>query len=342
MTNFMLFDEAEIAWSPGITVVVGENGTGKSQLLKLGYSVAWTNALMGRSPRQTKEEFQKRLADKLVATARPDSLGCLVSRKQGRNRCDVAVSFDRPFGSDFSFSFATNARSEVKLEKMPTAYAASLPVFVPTREILSFFPGFASSYEERHLEFDETYYDLAKALDATLLRKHSNAVSRMIGDLESVLGGKIRQDAGRFYLYADKAGVGKLEIPLVSEGMRKLALLAYLLMNGMLREGSTLFWDEPESNLNPLLIVILAKVLSNRAGHGFQVVLATHNLFLLREIELARMEGKNSVRYVGLSLEGESATVEQSDDLSGIRTLILLDEELNQSDRYLAAEGPEA
>lgn len=184
MTNFILFDEEEIALSPGITVVVGENGTGKSQLLKLGYSVAWTSSTMGRSSRQTKEDFQKRLADKLVATARPDFLGRLVSRKQCRNQCGVAVSFDRPSGSEFSFSFATNARSEVKLEKMATAYAASLPVFVSTREMLSFFPGFASSYEEPHLEFDETYYDLAKALDATLLRKHSNAVSRMIGDLD--------------------------------------------------------------------------------------------------------------------------------------------------------------
>lgn len=342
MTNFMLFDEAEIAWSPGINVVVGENGTGKSQLLKLGYSVAWTSAAMGRSFRQTKEEFQKRLADKLVATARPESLGRLVSRKQGRNRCDIEVSFDRPPGSDFSFSFATNARSEVKLEKMPAAYAAILPVFVPTREMLSFFPGFASSYEERHLEFDETYYDLAKALDATLLRKHSNAVSRMIGDLESVLGGKIRQDAGRFYLYPDKTGVRKLEIPLVAEGMRKLALLAYLLMNGTLRVGSTLFWDEPESNLNPRLIALLARVLSELAAHGLQVVVATHSLFLLREIALLQRDAKRSVRYVGLSLDGESVKVEQSDLLEGIGTLVLLDEELNQSDRYLAAEGPDA
>lgn len=123
--------------------------------------------------------------------------------------------------------------------------------------------------------------------------------------------------------------------------MRKLALLAYLLMDGTLREGSTLFGDEPESDLNPRLIVILSKVLSNLAGHGLQVVLATHSLFLLREIELARMEGKNSVRYVGLSLEGESVTVEQSDELDGIGTLVLLDEELNQFDRYLAAEGPD-
>jgi predicted ATPase len=124
--------------------------------------------------------------------------------------------------------------------------------------------------------------------------------------------------------------------------LRKLAMLAYLLINGALRGRSTVFWDEPETNLNPKLMVSLAQALVELAEQGYQVMLATHSLFMLREIELAQMQRRARVpaRYIGLALQGETVVVEQGNDVAGIQTLILLDEELNQSDRYLAQGEP--
>lgn len=39
LKNFTVFPTAELEFSPGLNVIVGENGTGKSHLLKLGYAV---------------------------------------------------------------------------------------------------------------------------------------------------------------------------------------------------------------------------------------------------------------------------------------------------------------
>lgn len=336
--NYTVFTDAAIEWSPGMNIIVGENGTGKSQLLKLAYTVAWVSSAQEKAPRQSKDELQKRLADKLVATCRPDSLGRLVSRQQGRNRCDVEVKFANLSDAEFAFSFATNARTEVKMETMAKTYLSAPPIFIPTREMLSIYPGFASLYENQHLEFDETYYDLAKALTGNPHKKHPPKVQQLIDALENLMEGHIRKDGGRFYLFPYKAGTGKVEISLVAEGLRKLAMLAYLLINGSLRGRSTLFWDEPETNLNPKLMVRLAHALVELAEQGFQVVLATHSLFMLREIELIQMQRKTRIpaRFIGLSMEGESVTVEQSEDIAGIQTLVLLDEELHQTDRYLA------
>lgn len=163
-------------------------------------------------------------------------------------------------------------------------------------------------------------------------------VQQLIEALEDLMEGRIRQEGGRFYLFPYKAGTGKVEIPLVAEGLRKLAMLAYLLINGSLKGRGTLFWDEPETNLNPKLMVRLAQALVELAEQGFQVVLATHSLFMLREIELVQRQRKARVpvRFIGLAMNGESAIVEQSKDIAGIQTLVLLDEELHQSDRYLA------
>ncbi|MFO1416253.1 MAG: hypothetical protein U1F28_03715 [Acinetobacter sp.] len=40
-------------------------------------------------------------------------------------------------------------------------------------------------------------------------------------------------------------------MPLIAEGLRKLAMLARLISTGTLLEQDYLFWDEPETNLSP-------------------------------------------------------------------------------------------
>lgn len=340
LNNFTVFPELDLTFSPGLNIVVGENGAGKSHLLKLSYALCAVSSSMGKAARQGKDEWQKRLSDKLVATCRPDYLGRLVSRSRGRNRCDVDVGFAKPQAASFKFSFATNSRSEVRMDALPSATIESPPVFIPTREMLSIYPGFVAAYDDRQLEFDETYYDLAKALAGSAKKKHTAQVTALIDTLESLMDGHIRQEGGRFYLLPNKAGVGKIEIPLLAEGLRKLGMLAYLLINGALRDRGTLFWDEPETNLNPKLMVVAARALFALAQEGYQVVIATHSLFLLRELEIlqAQSKGKHPIRYIGLSRSGEDVRVEQGSDISDIQTLVLLDEELHQSDRYMALE----
>ncbi len=336
-SNFAGFAKADIEWSPGLNLIVGENGTGKSLLLKLAYSLGAVSAEMSKAPSQSKENWQKGIADRLRDTCRPDYLGRLVTRQQGRNRCEVKVDFSRPPGTSYAFTFATNARFEVKLDRPPTGFLDTPPVFIPTREMLSIFPGFAKLYEERHLEFDKTYYDIARALEGSAFKNHSKSEQALIEILEKLMKGQIKLENGRFYLHPNQSGKGAIEMHLVAEGERKIAMLAHLLFNGSLRARGTLFWDEPETNLNPRLITALATALVALVQSGHQVICATHSLFLLREIEILKARSSTSlpVRYIGLAQDGETISVEQSSDIAGIRTLVLLDEELLQSERYL-------
>ena len=77
------------------------------------------------------------------------------------------------------------------------------------------------------------------------------------------------------------------ESNLAAEGHRKVAMLVHLLRNGGITEDSTLYWDEPESSLNPRLIKVLADVFLVLASQGVQVFLATHDYLLSRELSLA-------------------------------------------------------
>src|SRR5437867_960741 len=99
--NLTVFVEANLRFSPQLNVIVGENGSGKSHLLKVAYAVLAASAEEGRKSTSsaptnapTKTLLQTRLAEKLVAVLRPESLGRLARRTQGRERCVLRFGFD--------------------------------------------------------------------------------------------------------------------------------------------------------------------------------------------------------------------------------------------------------
>lgn len=340
--NLTVFSEANLQFSQHLNVIVGENGTGKTHLLKMAYSAmatSWGGRKLTSSLQPTKTLMQTRLADKLVNVFRPESLGRLTRRKQGRERCDIKLNFtNNQF--DFEFSFATNSKTEVTLEKVPEDWLDGASVYLPTRELLTIFPNFVSVYEGHYLEFEETWRDTCLLLGAPLQRgPREKRIQELLKPIESAMGGTIELDTnGRFYL---KNESGRFEMPLVSEGQRKLAMLARLIATGVLLDKGSLFWDEPEANLNPLLIKQVAQSIISLSKAGIQVFLATHSLFLLRELEILMTNNHNekvSPRFFGLHFSDSSVMVKQGNTIDEIGNITALDEDLAQSDRFLNSE----
>ncbi len=331
-SEFSLFSRADMRFTNALNVIIGENSSGKSHLLKLAYVVNALQSETGRDqPQKLNYRLEERIAEKLVAVFRPEYLGNLVNRHAGRSRCRVDARFE---SHALQFSFAPNSRKKVTLEQHAQSQTIPAPVLLPPKEAISLFPSLIGSYERRELILDETYYDLCQKFLATPLKPGQlKGVSTLITELEIILKGKIILEQGRFLIKtADK---GKLEIGLLAEGLRKIAQLAYLLINGSLRRGCTLFWDEPDSNLNPKLIRKVAGALVATANFGIQVVIATHSLFLLRELELL-IAGRNMpTLYTGLECHNSGVTVRQAEDIEDLPSIIALEEELDQSDRYL-------
>ena len=341
--NFTAFSEAQFDFSKGLNVIVGENATGKTHLLKLPYAVMVASAEEGRrrdGRQPTKGFLQTRVAEKIVNVFRPDEgrLGRLVRRRQGRNRCEVKVNFQQG-DTSIGFNFASQNKSEVVIDHLPSKWVDRIPVFLPTRELLTIYPGFVSLYETHYVEFEETWRDTCLLLGAPMQRGPRNTtVAWLLEPLEEQIGRVVLERNDRFYLRQSGHGASNTEMPLVAEGWRKLAMLARLIATGSLADKDALFWDEPESNLNPKLIREVAKAILRVCEAGVQVFVATHSLFLLREFEilLNRCEFKGvKSRYFALRRVGDSVKISQSDDVDAVKPLLLLDEELEQSDRFL-------
>ena len=340
LKNFTVFHKADFDFGRNLNVVVGENGAGKTHLLKAAYSGIAAVASRPSESLGTKAQIQSAIAEKLIGVFRPDTLGRLVRRAPGRLKCDLQYSFQRP-QRDLRYSFSRLAKAEVSASRIPTEAFPQRPVYLPTRELLTIFPGFVSLYETTHLSFEETWRDTCILLGAPLARGPREAtIKRLLAPLEEAMAGKIILDrSGGFYLGTSS---GRMEMHLVAEGLRKLATIARLIATGALLETGYLFWDEPEASLNPKMVRTVAKTILQIAKNGVQVFLATHSLFLLRELQILGQEREFKeldTRCFGLHVQQDgSVAVNQGPTIDDIGNITALDEELQQSDRYLDSE----
>jgi predicted ATPase len=340
--NFTVFSEAEIELSPGLNMVIGENNTGKSHLLKLAYVIAsiWYEAAAEneKTPGEitsggSKSWWQRRLAEKLVGVFKPDKLGHLLHRESGRQKAEIEAEMS----TNCSLKFALTAKSQKKVEilETPTEFPPALPIFLPTKEVLSLYPGFVKLYDERELSIDETYSDLCRALNGFLLKgQKAKNIAAFLEPLETILCGQLRLKDGRFYL--KPTGKKEMEISLVAEGLRKIATLAYLVANGSLSQQNLLFWDEPDADLNAKILTKLAHSLVELVEKSeVQVILATHSFFLMKELSVLVevSKGKIPAQFLSLAQGKKGIEVGQGDLLEYVPTITVLDEIIAQDDR---------
>jgi len=285
LNNFMLFENAEINWSKNINVICGENSTGKTTLLKVMYSVLKPLG-KGYKESATKELEEKMFVDKLQGVFRPDDMkiGRLVTRKQGSNRADFSIIVDKKLEIAIGFGNRQENHAEVRMKQLK-AFGNFDIIYIPTKEMISTTEHFVSLYEDYHIDFEEMYYDLAKLLDRPLSRgANTNEQNEVLKSFEEIMKGQIVQKDKKFYLKIK--GEGEFEMGLLSDGYRKLSMIVYMILSGSLNKNAILFWDEPETNMNPKMIRPIVQALVSLAKMGVQIFVTTHDYFVQQEFNM--------------------------------------------------------
>ena len=285
LENFTVFESLDLEPSPGINVLVGANGTGKTHLMKVCYAAC--DVSKGGDP------YGESLSGKLVRVFLPsgavaERLARLINHNSITRSSRVRLFRDK---SEIDFAFAGEKTDFFYPFLSLTSDWSSSPiasVYIPVKEMLSNAPGFRSLYAAREIQFEEVYADiLDRAYLPTLRGPIASYRKSLLDALENAIGGKVTVRNEEFFLSSSQ---GDLEFTLLAEGIRKLGLLWLLVQNGSLSEGTVLFWDEPETNLNPKLYGVVIEVLLELQRLGVQVFLATHDYVILRELDLQARE----------------------------------------------------
>ena len=312
--NFTAFAELDLAFSPGVNILVGANGTGKTHVMKVCYAAC-------EASKPTALPFHEKLMNVFLPSGRLDRR--LVNRNALLERRDSLPGSRHALTSAEVRRDALSIRASLPVSKFrshlpPTKDKVGwgdLPiesVYIPVKEMLSNAPGFLSLYAERQIHFEEVYYDiLLRAYRPPLRSELDENRQGILASIENETGGKIQPKGQEFYLsnsITRGASLSDIEFTLLAEGIRKLGLLWLLISNGSLREGSVLFWDEPETNLNPTLFGVVVEALLELQRQGVQVFIATHNYVVLKEFDL-RMKQTDNVLFHSFhrTKEGEVA-----------------------------------
>lgn len=323
LKNFTAFAAAEFEFVPGVNVFVGENGTGKTHVMKALYAIQLAGSREKGIDTTLEGLFQTRDVSDIIRLSDVKEAGLVVSGIFGDREWSYQTS-------STSYPDAIISRDTMAVIKhIPNMQR---PVFIPAIDMMGHTKGFTEAYDEVRLDFDLTCRDVVNLL--RLERK--NGAAHLSADpnepLAHLLGGTIeRDDAGRFYLANQ---LGRLPMPMVAEGLRKIATLVQLERNGWLVSGTTLFWDEPEVNLNPILMGEIVGAILALTRRGVQVFLATHSYVILKELDL--QTGKeDTVRYFAFQPGADGTTISATEDFALIAPNPILDQYASLYDREL-------
>lgn len=353
LRNFTAFSNISAEFSPKINIIIGENGTGKTHLIKAAYAMCKYGGMQRHN--YGVGDLESALSSSLIGLFKPmdNKLGKLChnnTRKQSQ--------LEASFTPEAKISLSFHSVSKTAAVKVSGYNETNMDeaLFVPTKEVLSLVKGMTDHAHDQNtidLMFDSSYTDLVAALVRPYAANFEEKINKdprvgtIIPELVSLIGGKYHWYHGDFVFqsggfierkplnlsraksaqaYQDSTVTQfkpfkdrSLSCNMTAEGYRKIGILYQLLVNGSLNPGVSgpLFWDEPESNLNPKIMKAYVQILLELARNGQQIILATHDYVLLKWFDLLKDKGKGDhIRFHSLvrNIESGEIVIESMDD----------------------------
>lgn len=289
-------DNFSLQFGDGINVLLGQNGTGKTTLLKMIYAATqWSNEQVDENKSKNLLQFfsnNLKDLDELKSTSHEEEL-----------------SYYKV--TDGTHAFEESISHHGLLDYEGWRHRNIPSVFIPATEMLSHAKGFLALNQKFKMPFDATQIDIIVNASLPEAREESAALHGVLEKISEAIGGTVIMEDDAFYVLK-KEGY-KVDFSLEAEGLRKLGLLWKLIRNGLLEPGSVLLWDEPEANLNPELYPLVANILLELQKNGVQIFVATHSYNFAKYLEIRRSE-KEQVRFHNLYKNENQVVVPSSAD----------------------------
>ncbi len=292
LKNFTVFDDLQMDLSPKINIIIGENATGKTHILKALYVMSSDYENGAHDDGISKFDARYWLSSRMSQVFKPldGKIGALKKHKsEGKAYIGIQYPDDSELNAEFSdkselLDFPRKKDLDVAIQKNNEAS----PIFIPAKEVLSMMLGLRSIMQKYKTSFDASYDGLMMLLELPVA--HGNILSEKTKNsmemIEKTIKGKFVFLGGGNIIF--KSLNDDLSINVMAEGFRKLGTLYRLLETGVLNpaSGAPLIWDEPDANLNPILISLLVNILVELSREGQQVIIATHNFNLVKWFDL--------------------------------------------------------
>lgn len=325
LRNFTIFRSINLNFSKGINILIGENGTGKTQLIKAIYA----NLKISKSKDiDDISRYFKSVNEKnrfFVKQLKPLFLKVNVSEilndsdknyLMGKLNLNINGT-ESSCGSDDECSYEISYPSEeVKC------------TFIPAKDMLTHSKGFVAMADKfSEFPFDKTLVDIIKVAGEWQLKEIPKIASKILPILEKMMEGTVVIENDEFYIKKHNGDMVNFSIE--AEGLKKIGLLWQLLMNENITENSVLLWDEPEANINPKFIPDLVEILLELQTCGVQIFITTHNYILAKYFGVKKADN-NDIMYYSLYRNDENeVNWESNENFEELKNNTIMDTFIN-------------
>lgn len=344
--NFVHFHEFRYENISNLNIIIGENDTGKTSLLKMMYATAkaWEEFSLREAGNSEKIPFKKIFSTKLKDTFQPENgkLGEMVTKKRdSKLKAEITFFDESKDKQHIYFSFSKDAESNIHdcseiIKPFPDSDFRAL--FIPAKEVLTAFKAITAISEKYFMYgFDATYTDLIKSLQ--IVTRKGNIAQKLVKvneKLEGLFGGEITQTNEGEFIFRKKNSKSEFGMSLTAEGVKKLGILSTLIRNRELHKGTILFMDEPEAVLHPKAIKELAQILYLLSQNGIQVFLSTHSFFVIKELELIARKEKSTISCCSLEQTPSGVTATFNDLQYGLPVNPIVDTAMEMFNQEVA------
>lgn len=303
-----------------INLLIGPNRSGKTVFLKSLYSAQKTLELFGRG--KNIKKINDLLFDKLYWTFQVDKVGDIVRKGAGLT---LRFEMEDENGGSFDYSFTSKTERQIVNVHSTFPKLESDSIFIPAKEVLTFRNNIIRSRENEEFGFDDTYYDLAKALNPTRRGNNYRVFAKSRKELEQLIAGKLEFDhESNKWVFIQ--GKNSFDINLTSEGTKKIAILDTLLGNHFLTPKSILFIDEPEAGLHPEMLVVFLDILAALANSGLQLFISSHSYFVVKKLYILAQKNELSIPVISFD---ENLGIQYGNLRDGIPSNPIIQESIN-------------
>ena len=319
---------------PSVTLIAGENGTGKSTISKSLYMLLNANRnIEALIENERKELFKNIKSDQEYPYFHNFLLENNIGYQMKFNKLsllDIPFQKMRPdlrntiikrlLSAEFSSQVLRNGTKEGRISAESGSLNSSIDISEKNNKFDSDISADSSvlyfdtvgfieqSYKRNQSPINHqngTYQQLQKAIEDIKSNQESlfseldrNKMIKTFGDkLHDIIGGRFDYDPDDKSYYYESKGI-KYSLDNVASGVKAFSALDLFIKYGVIRDDSTIILDEPETNLHPLWQVKFAELLVSLSENtGIRVVVNSHSPFFIEALELCCSRKLNKDDY---------------------------------------------
>jgi predicted ATP-dependent endonuclease of OLD family len=286
--DFLVFKgEFAVDFCPGVNVLIGGNGTGKTTLIRTLYSAGNKEPL---------SYYFSGTEDHLLSTQ---------AELRGSTETRIRIQAT-------TFIYDSGLCQIMQSGKNDTS------VYIPEKDILEHAKGLLTFIEQKRTGFSQIYKDVLVNAQDIPTQKQSKTQAKIGKMITKTIGGTVHWDKGDGSFYTLRADGTRIPFANEASGYKKLGFLGLLVTSGQLEKGAVLLWDEPENSLNPELVPELVDILLELSRNGVQIFIATHSEIFASYLNVRRRDNDDVVFY-SLYKKGERIDYDKNENFEYLR-----------------------